>query len=148
MYVCLYCPSVLVTQSCSILWDPMDCSPPGSSIHEIIQERILRWITIPFSRGSPDLGIETRSPALQADSIVWATSIALNDMKSYQNILSKVVWWQQISQVALVGAGGNSPTNAGDKNHSSILAWRNPKNRGAWESTVHGVAQSWTCLST
>ena len=148
MYVCLYCPSVLVTQSCSILWDPMDCSPPGSSIHEIIQERILRWITIPFSRGSPDLGIETRSPALQADSIVWATSIALNDMKSYQNILSKVVWWQQISQVALVGAGGNSPTNAGDKTHSSILAWRNPMNRGAWESTVHGVAQSWTCLST
>ena len=52
MYVCLYCPSVLVTQSCSTLWDPMDCNPPGSSVHVILQERILRWITILFSRGS------------------------------------------------------------------------------------------------
>ena len=34
------------------LWDLMDCSPPGSSVHWILQARILEWITIPFSRGS------------------------------------------------------------------------------------------------
>ena len=39
-------------QLCPILCDPMDCSPPGSSIHGILQARILEWITIPFSRGS------------------------------------------------------------------------------------------------
>ena len=34
------------------LCDPMDCSPPGSSVHGILQERILEWVAIPFSRGS------------------------------------------------------------------------------------------------
>ena len=43
---------VLVAQSCSTLCDPMDCSLPGSSVHEILQARILEWVAIPFSRGS------------------------------------------------------------------------------------------------
>ena len=42
----------LVTQSCLILCDPMDCSPPGFSVHGILQARILEWVAIPFSRGS------------------------------------------------------------------------------------------------
>ena len=42
----------LVTQSCLTLCDPMDCSPPGSSVHGILQARILECIAIPFSRGS------------------------------------------------------------------------------------------------
>ena len=42
----------LVAQSYLILWDPMDCSPPGSSVHGISQARILEWIAISFSRGS------------------------------------------------------------------------------------------------
>ena len=32
--------------------DPMDCSPPGSSVHGILQARILKWVAMPFSRGS------------------------------------------------------------------------------------------------
>ena len=43
---------VLVTQSCPTLCDPMDCSPPGSCIHEIFQARILEWVAISFCRGS------------------------------------------------------------------------------------------------
>ena len=43
---------MLVTQSCPTLCDPMDCSPPGSSVHGILQARTLEWIVIPFSRGS------------------------------------------------------------------------------------------------
>ena len=43
---------VLVTQSCLTLYNPMDCSPAGSSIHGILQARILEWVAIPFSRGS------------------------------------------------------------------------------------------------
>ena len=42
---------VLVTQLCPTLCDPMDCSLPGSSVHGILQERILEWVVIPFSRG-------------------------------------------------------------------------------------------------
>ena len=36
----------------STLWDPMDCSSPGSSVHAILQARILEWVAIPFSSGS------------------------------------------------------------------------------------------------
>ena len=39
-----------VTQSCPTLCDPVDCSPPGSSVHEILQARILEWVAILFSR--------------------------------------------------------------------------------------------------
>ena len=41
-----------VTQLCLTLRDPMDCSPPGSSIHGIFQARIPEWIALPSSRGS------------------------------------------------------------------------------------------------
>ena len=34
------------------LCDPMDCSPPGSSVHGILQARILKWVAVPFSKGS------------------------------------------------------------------------------------------------
>ena len=42
----------LVAQSCLALWDVMDCSPPGSSVHRIFQARILEWVAMPSSRGS------------------------------------------------------------------------------------------------
>jgi len=49
LYVrCLACS---VTQSCLTLCDPTDCSPPGSSVHGILQARILEWIAISSSRG-------------------------------------------------------------------------------------------------
>ena len=38
-----------VAQSCPTLSDPMDCSPPGSSVHGIFQARVLEWGAIPFS---------------------------------------------------------------------------------------------------
>ena len=43
---------VLVTQSCPALCYPMDCSPPSSSVHEILQVRLLEWVAISSSRGS------------------------------------------------------------------------------------------------
>ena len=41
-----------VTQSFPTLCDPMDCSPPGFSVHGIFQARVLEWVAISFSRGS------------------------------------------------------------------------------------------------
>ena len=46
------CGGCLVTKLCVTLCHPMDCSPPGSSIHGIFQARILEWVAISFSRGS------------------------------------------------------------------------------------------------
>ena len=43
---------VLVTQLCLTLCNPMDCSPPGFSVHGIFQARILELVVTPFSRGS------------------------------------------------------------------------------------------------
>ena len=40
-----------VAQCCPTLCDPMNCSPPGSSVHGILQERIVEWVAMPFSRG-------------------------------------------------------------------------------------------------
>ena len=42
----------LVTQSCPTLCNSMDCSPPGSSVHGILQARILEWVATSFSRES------------------------------------------------------------------------------------------------
>ena len=39
-------------QSCLTLCDPVDCSPAGSSVHGILQARILEWVAMPLSRGS------------------------------------------------------------------------------------------------
>ena len=41
----------LAAQLCFTLCDPVDCSPPGSSVHGILQASILEWVPIPFSRG-------------------------------------------------------------------------------------------------
>ena len=63
------CYGVLVIQSCPTLCDPMDCSPPGSSVHGILQARILEWLPFPFPGDLPDSGVESESLALQADSL-------------------------------------------------------------------------------
>ena len=43
---------VLITLSCPTLFDPMDCSLPGSSVHEILETRILKWVVVLLSRRS------------------------------------------------------------------------------------------------
>ena len=50
--VCVCARVRSVAQSCLILYDPMDCSPPGSSVHGILRARILVWVTISSSRGA------------------------------------------------------------------------------------------------
>ena len=47
-----------VAQSCLTLCDPMDCSPPGSSVHGILQARILEWVAMLSSRGPSPPGTE------------------------------------------------------------------------------------------
>ena len=57
--VCVYvCESLSRVQLC----DPIDCSPAGSSVHGIIQARILEWVVIPFCRGSSQLRDRTQVP--------------------------------------------------------------------------------------
>ena len=60
---------MIVIQSCLILSEPINCSLPGFSVHEILQARLLEWVAISFFKNLPDPRIEPRSPALQADPL-------------------------------------------------------------------------------
>ena len=60
---------VTVAQLCPTLCDPMDCSPPGFSVHGILQQEYWSGLPFPFPEDLPDPGIEPGSPALQADSL-------------------------------------------------------------------------------
>ena len=51
---------VLVAQLCPALCDPMDCSPPGFSVLEIFQARMLEWVAISFCRGSSQTRDQTQ----------------------------------------------------------------------------------------
>ena len=75
-----------VTQLCPILCDPMDCSPPGSSVHGIFQAWILEWVFVSLSRGSSWPRDRTWvSRIVGRRFTVWATREAPNRMyKSYK----------------------------------------------------------------
>ena len=74
------------TQSCLTVCDPMEWSPPGSSVHGILQAGILEWVAMPSSRGNlPDPGIEPAfltSPALAGGFFTtratWEPSLLLS----------------------------------------------------------------------
>ena len=51
LYLKLVCVCVLDPQSCLTLCNPVDSSPPGSSVGGILQARILEWVAMPFSMG-------------------------------------------------------------------------------------------------
>ena len=50
IYIVYVCVCVSVAQLCLTLFDPRDYSPPGPSVHGILQVRILEWVAIPYSR--------------------------------------------------------------------------------------------------
>ena len=72
--------SVLVIQSCLTVCSPTDCSPPGSSVHRILQARILEWVAMPFSRRSSQPRDQT-----------WALVQRLNGCDA-QAQLSRIMW--------------------------------------------------------
>ena len=62
--VCVHVCARLVTQLCLTFCDPMDYSPPGSSVHRISQVRLLEWVAISSSRDLAHPGIQPMSPSL------------------------------------------------------------------------------------
>ena len=71
---CFCCPHFVrvcwVTQSYPSLYNPRDCVPPGSSVHGILQARILEWVAISSSRVSFSRRDWIGSPVVQADSLL------------------------------------------------------------------------------
>ena len=71
---------VRVAQSCLTLCNPMDCSLPGSSVHGILQARVLQWVAMPFSRGFSRPRDWTHVCCIAGRFFtIWATREAQND---------------------------------------------------------------------
>ena len=131
---------MLVVQLFLTLCDPMDCRPPGSSVHGILQARILEWVAIPFSRGS--------SPprnGLQAVHITSACSFMASRRFSYCSLLrcsliddqSKFDAWNRalkagaLGQPRGMGWGGRWKRGSGWGTHVHpwwihVTVWQNP----------------------
>ena len=74
IYTKTWCLCVLVAQSCPTLCDPKHYSPPGSSVHGILQARTLEWVAISFSRGSSWTRDWTQASCIAGRRFtVWAT---------------------------------------------------------------------------
>ena len=91
---------VLVARSCLTLRDPMDCSPPGSTVHGILQARTLEWAATASSRGLPDPGLNTA--LLHCGQILhcWTTGKLSGTGKAehYHQMLEKPAWVQAIKK--------------------------------------------------
>ena len=61
--------SNVTAQSCLTLCNPMDYSPPASSVHGILQARILEWVALPFSRNLPNPGLNLHLLLWQVGSL-------------------------------------------------------------------------------
>ena len=115
----------LVAPSCLTLCDPMICSPPGSSVHGMLQARILEWVAISFSRYIV-LG--------------WSKSLSFSIWsyrKTWMNFVPKPIYWEY------------TDTNPGEGNSNPLQysCLENSMDRGAWRAIVHGVAKSRTQLN-
>ena len=83
---------VLVFWLSPTLYDPMDCSLPGSSVHGILQARIVEWVAIPFSRGS----FQTRDQT-------QVSYIALNLERSVLHFILYLIFLPDINFAILKG---------------------------------------------
>ena len=92
---------VLVTQSCPTLYDLMDCSPPGSSVHGILQQEYWSGLSFPSPGDLPDPGI---------------TSLVTQMVNNLPAMQETWVW----------SLGQEEPLEKGMATHSCILAWRIP----------------------
>ena len=89
----------LGAQSCPTLCNPMDCSPPGSSVHGILQARILEWGAIPFSRGSSQPGDQTQVSCIAGRLFtVQITRKAYPDIDFHIFFIFTSVFWTFIFQ--------------------------------------------------
>ena len=92
-----------VAQSCPTLCDPMDCSPPGSSIHGILQARLLEWVAISFSRGSSQPRYRTQVSHIAGRCFnLWATREALFSCEG-KPFFPKYGNWESLVEVKQYG---------------------------------------------
>ena len=110
----------------------MDCRPPGSSVHGIIQARILQWVAMPSSRESFWARNQTHASCSSCIAGGFFTTEPLG--KPFCCVLTALFGLPQW----LSGEGNGTPLQ-----YSCV---ENPMDKGAWQATAHGVTKSWTWL--
>ena len=86
-----------VAQSCPTLSDPMDCSPPGSSVHGIFQARVLEWVANAFSIGSQEADITEVTEHACTHVVYTHNGILFSFQKKV--ILSDAITWMILEDV-------------------------------------------------
>ena len=141
---------VLVVQLCLTLCDPMDGSPPGSSVHGILQARGLERVAIPFSRDLPRPGIKSRSPALWADSLpstvscIYWVLFCINQSRP-QNTREKEIllcplfdrWWFWNRKVKQLTEGHTALRGQNMALCRLLLCWNDLLARWAWSASKY-----------
>ena len=83
--------------------DTRDYSPPGSSVHGILQARILEWVEFPSPGDLPNPGIKPGSPAFQADSL--PTELWLTEGETGSILMSGAMFSKSLIQFSVDGWG-------------------------------------------
>ena len=147
-----------VAQSCPTLCDPMDCSPPGSSVHGILQQEYWSGLPFPSPGDLPNPGIKPRSPALQADTLPSEppgnTTIQKHQFFSsaffivqlshpLASLVAQMVkYLPAMWETRVQPLGQEDPLEKGTATHSRILAWRIPWTEEPGGLQLKGVAES------
>ena len=126
----------VVSQSCLTLCDPVDCNLPGSSIHGILQARILEWVAISFSKGSSRPRDWTWVSCLVGRRFnLWATREAPHASKVMLKILQTSTWTVNFQmfkldfakaeelEIKLPKSVGSSKKQESSRKHILLLYW-------------------------
>ena len=117
--VCV-CACAKSLQSCPTLCDPVDCSPPGSSIHGILRARILEWVAILSSRGI-FLGVNFIETKSRREAILGEASPGKMEMSRW----GLRVAWRNIKVIWGPGERRWDPTGRGMLWKQVFMTWRN-----------------------
>ena len=129
----------------------MDHDPPVSSVHGILQARILEWVAMPSSRDLPNSGIEPVSPValtLQVDPLLLSHWEIPRTIKAQANLTPTFLPWSSLvaqrlkasacnaGDLGSIPGSGISP-GEGNGNPFQYSCLENPMDGGAWWATVH-----------
>ena len=123
----------------------MDYNLPASSVHGILQVRVLEWVGFPFARDLPDPGIIPGSPALQADFLLSEPpgepiNLRLANSQDNWTIVAQMI--NNLSAVQgtrIPSLGWEDPLEKGVATPFQYSCLDNPMDRGAWWTIVHGL---------
>ena len=148
----MFCCCCLVAKSrLTLLWPPLNCRPPGFSVHGISQARILEWIAISFSRGSSRLrdwihisciGRQVLDHWATREELCFTSFLSLIDYAKDFNSVDHNKLWKILKEIGIGDLASPSQWT-----WVWIRLWELVIDREAWHAAVHGAARSWTWLS-